>query len=615
MEVENNLISVLRERVRDAEKIAKELSKDGNIIGKVTRFEFIHVGEKPVIKVDISFEDYFRNPVKRGEILGIISIIPRVIVLGVVEDIMRGDMLANLGIKEIRGREDPSTIITSTIITLDPVSEMGIDDFLNGKPSPKPVVSPIDPQSPVFRPKEEVIEAGFNIPKEGVVIGNVFSGFEKTNAKVVLDENTLTHHVLIIGTTGSGKTTLMKSMIFDRSIDKQVIVFDRQGDFVRFALKNLNDVKVVVPLTSKIKERFIDLIAERYCEGIEKGLNVECEGGITFIPFSLKFSQHFKDLPKYSPYLSDQASMSWEAIYNRFIYDLKASLKEALGEGKDGVVNQLSESVLSKLKLSNLVNEDFPLEFRVLKSVLKKGGSDRNPITYKIIHKRDSKNGNNDSFMLNLHDLLNYVMYEDLGLAPSTGKSVSRALKTMNDYGIFDVENTVNELDEEVLESPFVIIDLSFLLEYTHSVEPLSIIAYKILESVYQYKDMLYKRGVNNRLTLLMIDEAHEFFPQSKGEVSKETVEGMINKIMRLGRVRKLGAVLATHMPDDLNPLILQLSNTKIIMRNGREVLEKMGAKDFEDLLVTAPPGLALVKSLKFNDLMMQTVINWEQNA
>ncbi|MFP3260737.1 MAG: ATP-binding protein, partial [Sulfolobus sp.] len=99
----------------------------------------------------------------------------------------------------------------------------------------------------------------------------------------------------------------------------------------------------------------------------------------------------------------------------------------------------------------------------------------------------------------------------------------------------------------------------------------------------------------------------------SKGEVSKETVEEMINRIMRLGRVRKLGAVLATHMPEDLNPLILQLSNTKIIMRNGREVLEKMGAKDFEDLLITAPPGLALVKSLKFDDLLIQTVINWEQ--
>jgi len=607
MEAHDNLISVLRERVREAEKVAKELSKDGDIIGRVTRFEFIHVGEKPVIKVEISFEDYFKNPVKRGEILGIASIIPRVIMLGIVEDIMRGDMLANLGIKEIRGREDPSTIITSTIITLDPVSEMAIDDFLNGKPSPKPVVSPIDPQSPVFRPKEEVIEAGFNIPKEGVVIGNVFSGFEKINARVILDENTLTHHVLIIGTTGSGKTTLMKSMIFDKSLDKQVVVFDRQGDFVRFALKNLKNVKVVVPLTNKIKDRFVDLIAERYCEGFEKGLSVECEGGVTFIPFSLKFSQHFKDLPKYTPYLSEQASMSWEAIYNRFTYDLREFLKEALKDNKETVANQYSNSILSNLKLSHLVNEKLPLEYNNLTSVSKRVGSDRNPVIYKIVDK------NANTFVLNLHDLLNYVMYEDLDLAPSTGKSVNRALKTMNDYGIFDVENTVNELDEEILESDYVIVDLSFILEYTYSVEPLSIIAYKILDSIYQYKDRLYKKGVNDRLTLLMIDEAHEFFPQSKGEVSKETVEEMINRIMRLGRVRKLGAVLATHVPEDLNPLILQLSNTKIIMRNGREVLEKMGAKDFEDLLITAPPGLALVKSLKFDDLLMQTVINWEQ--
>ncbi|BCU68799.1 hypothetical protein [Stygiolobus caldivivus] len=81
----------------------------------------------------------------------------------------------------------------------------------------------------------------------------------------------------------------------------------------------------------------------------------------------------------------------------------------------------------------------------------------------------------------------------------------------------------------------------------------------------------------------------------------------MINRILRLGRVRGLGTVLATHMPQDLNELILQLTNTKVIMRNNKDVLEDMGAKEYIDMLVSAPPGLALVKSIRFNDVLMQT--------
>ncbi len=43
----------------------------------------------------------------------------------------------------------------------------------------------------------------------------------------------------------------------------------------------------------------------------------------------------------------------------------------------------------------------------------------------------------------------------------------------------------------------------------------------------------------------------------------------MINKLTRLGRVRKMGVVFATHNPADLNNLS-QLTNTKIAMRSPR---------------------------------------------
>jgi len=48
----------------------------------------------------------------------------------------------------------------------------------------------------------------------------------------------------------------------------------------------------------------------------------------------------------------------------------------------------------------------------------------------------------------------------------------------------------------------------------------------------------------------------------------------VINKLTRLGRVRRMGVVFATHSPADLNDLVIQL--TKIAMRSEPKVLERM---------------------------------------
>jgi DNA helicase HerA-like ATPase len=49
----------------------------------------------------------------------------------------------------------------------------------------------------------------------------------------------------------------------------------------------------------------------------------------------------------------------------------------------------------------------------------------------------------------------------------------------------------------------------------------------------------------------------------------------VINKLTRLGRVRRMGVVFATHSPADLNDLS-QLTNTKIAMRSEPKVLKRV---------------------------------------
>ncbi len=194
--------------IDEADKYAEENSLEG-IIGRVTRFESIKVGETHYVSIDISFEDYLKTQVRRGEYLAIRSIIPKVTIVGIVDTITRSDMLAALKIRETTNNRDPSTIMTPTTIQLSPIAE--IDD----KGKVKPAVSPIDPQSPVFRPKAELLEKALGIPMSGVVIGKIYSGGEEIDAEVRLDEDTLRHHSLLIGTTGAGKTTTLKEMVND----------------------------------------------------------------------------------------------------------------------------------------------------------------------------------------------------------------------------------------------------------------------------------------------------------------------------------------------------------------------------------------------------------------
>jgi len=77
-------------------------------------------------------------------------------------------------------------------------------------------------------------------------------------------------------------------------------------------------------------------------------------------------------------------------------------------------------------------------------------------------------------------------------------------------------------------------------------------------------------------------------------------VEAMINKLTRLGRVRRIGVVFATHTPDDLNNLILQLTNTKIALRSEEHVLERVGLREYSSEVTYAQDGVAVVKSYVF---------------
>jgi len=202
---------------------------------------------------------------------------------------------------------------------------------------------------------------------------------------------------------------------------------------------------------------------------------------------------------------------------------------------------------------------------------------------------------------------------EELDLHQSTKDLIIRILKAYDSYGIFTVPNTYNFLPEKMFSNyDTVVVDLSFVMNKSASIEAVATIAYKILDDFFIWKDTDYqKTHKGGDLALVIMDEAHEYFPQSNREdVAKDVVEELINKIMRLGRVRNIGVILATHVPDDLNPLVLQLTNTKIVMRNEEHVLNSLGMEKFKDFIKYAQPGMAIVNSLSFKEVPMVTLLS-----
>ncbi|EWG07931.1 MAG: hypothetical protein ASUL_02769 [Candidatus Aramenus sulfurataquae] len=591
----------LKKLMDEAEEEAKRNSVDG-IVGRVTRFENVRVGESHYVLVDVAFEDYLRTQVRRGEYLAIRSIIPRVTMVGVVEAITRSDMLASLKIREVNNYSDPSTLMTPTTIQLTPITEM--DD----KGRVRPAVSPIDPQSPVFRPRPELLEKALGIPEKGIVVGKVYSGGEVIEANVRLDEFTLTHHVLLIGTTGSGKTTFLKRVVSQDSMEKQSVVFDRQGDFVRLALEKLRDATIVMPVTTLMEgsttEDYVNLFLDRYGNAKDvvighEYVSLEYENSrLYLVPYSIAFSEVMMNFHKMTPYMSPAASLVWESLMRKTKELLIYNLMDYFGKDTLPYTRALEfyeTEVKPRLSIDNLTER--PVSFQPRKLQVVKGKS-----------KEYVKPDNEGNLKLDVSKAFEKAM-ESLSLAPQTKESISRLLKSYKEFGIFDVPGTFNHIGKGVWKEKNIIVDLSWVLDYTASVEALATISYKLLSDFFKYKDEMYKQGQQSTLSLLIMDEAHEYFPQASNENAKGVIEDLINKLMRLGRVRRLGVILATHYPDDLNELVIQLSNTKVIMRNDPQVLKKLSAEDYSDILTNAEPGVGLIRSMRFTNVLFKSLV------
>ena len=261
----------VKERLSKALEIAKKYSTDGKILCLVSRLaqSSASLKEHKVI-FEIPVEEYIREPIGVGDYLAAVNISNLNIVLIQVEEIVRGDVLS------LMGREPPLSIPPAEVHGILTPAQVKAQPIMGMRPTDGQLVHvfvPLEPQSPVFKPKPEVIVKCLGLPQHGILQGCMVTSRGRVlhDIPVRIPLEAFFQHVLMVGTTGSGKTTWIKNMIlsmvhYGSSTDRgvTVVVFDATGEYIqmilprlliyRFDIDNVEEQKMVDALYSDVSE-------------------------------------------------------------------------------------------------------------------------------------------------------------------------------------------------------------------------------------------------------------------------------------------------------------------------------------------------------------------------
>lgn len=650
----HDVLKSLEEKLQVAIKVAESL---GDIVGYVSRTSPSLVSEEGgYVVFDVDPVVYFQNFLslaQAGSILGVVDLKTLNIVSLKVISVERRDILAELDLPDVYlpvPHAEASGLLTKTRIKAKPLLAYNLE---SGEVLAANYV--IEPQSPVILLKDpEIIQKILGLPTEGVFLGYATIGDTPAfggNAPLFLPLKAFYQHILVLGTTGSGKTTLLKNMVasihcgYKLSGERvSVVVFDPNKDYVTVPLKPLWSVMgnlpeeeltlasrtlrhlagvkgltVLLPITRNVVEehaerdgnwaRVLKAVSEEYLNGFLKpvaskfnwdyevvevevveeptahgilrfvksrvrlgyGKDVE-EVEYYIVPYALRFTDFTpRELVALNPYFTRQAKDALQRILQALsaknahletIYDLYEALKEA--------------------------------RFRIEE---KRGTTPRGIV---------------------LDPNREYVVeiVRDLAIHKSTLENMIRQIAAIIDTGIFDVHVKGYGEDKYLHEPPIagllekhfevfkgypIVVDLEYLQLYSQAdpEKTISIVAFRILNKIFEWKLLQSRLRLETQPVLILIDEAHRFFP-SRGGVEEyiENVSGMIDKIARLGRARKLGLVFSTHSPKDVHDIILQLTNTKIVLRTDKTHLASLDLpEEYRDFITRASDRVGVVKS------------------
>lgn len=632
------LEGVAAERVRRAEELAAEYGLDPGtgtpIIGRVSRSipARVEEGENIVVaELDplliFSEKEVLLSVLSINTYLGIVDVKTGEIVVARLVgaerlDATYGAYPSSFEVPRVELEEpEPGALISTPRVHLRPIL---IYDPGTGENKQASYI--VDPQSPVFIPNPERLPSLLGLPtgRDVAVVGALTvgdspiilrSGGRPLGARVGIPFHALLKHVFVVGTTGAGKTTFLKNMVYSLTSSVEVsgsrpvvMVLDANRDYLaapfpprwRFRDDLLGERErmlaeavygsgepgsgyspvIMVPLSKDVGgleawarsyvEEYIGEIAEAMGYGLEVAgirLKTRPNGSVDHIdvearvlgldeprlfrlvPFALEYRGDPRRVLSIDPYITEQA--------RELLPTIVKALREVLEDSSVFVkwftdrYRRKSQEVFERRLTSALTSIDVS-SLEGLKASL-----------------------DNSDVQLYLRDVT--------GIHPSTLDNIRRRVVSLAGSGIFDVRLpssagrlTVGEPDlPRIVEladqlDRLAIVDLSYAYrtaEEKGEAEPdtiVNMLAYFVLSKLLGYVEQRARRMV------LVVDEAHSFFPAERGQRVSEyaaRVAGLITRLARLGRSRGLGIVFATHSIRDVNDRVLLLTNTKVVFR------------------------------------------------
>jgi DNA helicase HerA-like ATPase len=555
-----DISNTIKDKIEKAKALAITL---GVIVGRVARSIPNKVDEENYItNVIIDAPTYYKYPFlgKIGVLLGAVDIKSLYFVLLRVVGYERSDVSSLLFSESPiissndTGEEEPGSLISNVVVKCEMLTKVNVLE--STEPEAADIV--IEPQSPVIIPQPEIIERSLDTNRGLLKLGYLDNPSSQVKVAISLDD--LNYHMLLLGTTGAGKTSFVKDLlagIYKAADDTRALIFDATGDYYHIFLPPDRTNKTVKQSVSMFESLYSRMT------GIDLGI---------IYPVTKRW------LKKYTNGKKDLLSIT-TAYYKLYVEPIVRYLER---KGYTFYVSVDKGRIVISNSEWKAETEIYPFYFRFKEARrilprLNPYFSEQATQFLKILMKREGRKYES------LSDLIEGFEKEDLehiSIHKSTKENILRGLYLLKETGLFDVGAERVPLSNILLNNSkkILVFDL-----YNSEIDDFSqkILTYYMLDKVFDVREKQMKSGLLKDRIILIIDEAHKFFPSVKGGEEDSNyvrrVAGKIAMMMRLGRRRKIGFIFSTHNPADLSDIIVQLANTKVIFRIKAEVAEAMG--------------------------------------